>query len=108
MPTHLPNRASMSKTSIEQGEDTMQTNRRPDHLRATASTIALYAGDGFRATGAEADFHAGRLLAEAARDHARVGRPGLRHRVGHALIALGREIHGLEAETTARPALRAR
>jgi hypothetical protein len=93
---------------IEQGEDTMQTYRRPDQIRTTTSMFALYTGDGFRATGAEAEFHAGRLLTEAARDHAGQPRAGLRHRVGHAIIALGRQIHGLEAETTARPVLRAR
>jgi hypothetical protein len=84
----------------------MQTNRRSDQLRTTTtSTMALYVGDGMRATGAEADYHAGRLLAEAARDHAGEHRPGLRHHVGHAVIAIGRAIHGLDVEPPARPAL---
>lgn len=84
----------------------MKTTFRSDQLRTTTtSTIALYAGDGMRATGAEADFRAQRLLAEAARDHAGERRPGLRHHVGHAIIAIGRAIHGLEVESPARPAL---
>ena len=74
----------------------------------TTSTIALYAGDGMRATGAEVDFHAGRLLAEAARGHAGERRPGLRRHVGHAIVAIGRAIHGLEVEPPARRALDAR
>ncbi len=84
----------------------MQTILRSDQLRTTTtSTRALYVGDGMRAAGVEAEFRAGRLLAEAARDHAVGRRPGLRHHVGHAIIALGRAIHGLEVETPARPAL---
>lgn len=109
MGTAIHHRTSMSKTMIEQGVDKMQTNLRSDQIRTTTtSTIALYTGDGLRATGAEADFHAGRLLAEAARDHAVERRPGLRHHVGHAIIAIGRAIHGLEVESPARPALDAR
>lgn len=84
----------------------MQTNLRSDQLRTPAtSTMALYVGDGMRAAGAEADFRAGRLLAEAAREHATERRPGLRHHLGHAIIAIGRAIHGLEVEAPARPAL---
>jgi hypothetical protein len=70
--------------------------------------MALYTGDGMRAAGAEVEFHANRLLAEAARDHAGRRRPGLRHHVGHAIIAIGRAIHGLEVEPPARRALDAR
>lgn len=87
----------------------MQTNLRSDRLRTTTtSTMALYTGDGLRATGAEAAFRADRLLAEAARDHAETRRPGLRHHLGHAIIAVGRAIHGLEVEPPARQALDAR
>jgi hypothetical protein len=89
----------------------MQTNRRSDQLRTTTtSTMAIYLGDGMRTTGAEADFRAGRLLAEAARDHLGEQRPGLRHHIGHAIIAIGRLIHGLEPEPqpSARTALHAR
>jgi hypothetical protein len=106
MGTRPNHRTSESKTIIEQGADQMQTNLRSDQLRTTAtSTMPLYVGDGMRATGAEADFRASRLLAEAARDHAVQHGPGLRHRVGHAIIAIGRAIHGLEVEAPARPAL---
>jgi hypothetical protein len=98
---------------IEQGEDRMQTNLRSNELRTTTtSTIALYLGDGLRATGAEASFRAERLLAEAARDRASGGRPNLRRHLGHALmtigravIAIGHAIYGLEVEAPARPAL---
>jgi hypothetical protein len=84
----------------------MKTTLRSVQLgTAPTSTLALYAGDGMRATGAEAEFRAQRLLAEAARDHDGEPRPGLRHHVGHAIIAIGRAIHGLEVEAPARPAL---
>ena len=59
-------------------------------------------------TGDEIDFRAGRLAAEAERERVGGPRHGLRARVGHALIAIGEAIHGIEPEPTARPALRAR
>ena len=113
MGTRTTHRTSVSKTIIEQGEDTMQTHLRSDRLRTTTtSTMARDTGDGMRATGAEAAFRSERLLAEAARDHAVEPRPGLRrhvrHQVGHAIVAIGRAIHGLEVEPPARRALDAR
>jgi hypothetical protein len=84
------------------------TNRRGASPTTPMSTLTLYAGDGMHTTGAEIDFRMERLAAEAERERAVGPRHGLRGRVGHALIALGREIHGLETEPAARPALRAR
>jgi hypothetical protein len=107
------NRVAESTIIIEQGEDRMRTNLRSGQLRTTpTSTIALYLGDGLRATGAEASFRAERLLAEAARDQAADRRPGLRRHLGHAIMAVGRAviaighaIYGHEVEAPARPAL---
>ena len=45
-----------------------------------------------------------RLAGEAHGERLAGSRDGLRHRVGHALIALGRAIHGIEPEHGARPA----
>jgi hypothetical protein len=87
----------------------MQTTNRPGASPTTPmSTLSLYAGDGLRTTGAEIDFRMRRLAVEAEREQAIGPRRGLRARLGHALVALGREIHGLETEPVARPALRAR
>lgn len=87
----------------------MQTMNRSGALPTKPmSTLSLYAGDGLRTSGAEIDFRMRRLAVEAERKHAVGPRHGLRARVGHALMAFGREIHGLETEPAARPALRAR
>ncbi len=87
----------------------MQTTIRSGASPTTPmSTLTLYAGDGLRTTGAEIDFRMQRLAVEARCERAAGPRHGLRARVGHALIALGREIHGLEREPVARPVLRAR
>ena len=45
------------------------------------------------------------LQAEAAAERLAGRREGLRQHVGHALMALGRMIHGLEPERPIRPAL---
>jgi hypothetical protein len=54
----------------------------------------------------EVEYRMRRLLDEAASERLAAGRDGIRQHLGHALIALGRAIHGVEAEHTARPALR--
>lgn len=54
---------------------------------------------------AEIDYRARRLEAEAARERLAGHRDGVRQHLGHALMALGRAIHGIEAERAARPAL---
>lgn len=54
---------------------------------------------------AEIDYRISRLQAEAAIERLAGPRDGLRQHLGHALMALGRAIHGLEAEHAARPAL---
>jgi hypothetical protein len=56
-------------------------------------------------TCAEIDYRIQRLQAEAASERLAGPRDGIRQHVGHALMALGRAIHGLEEERAARPAL---
>jgi len=53
----------------------------------------------------DVDDRLARLQAEAAAERLAGARDRLRQRVGHALIALGRAIHGLEPDQPARPAL---
>jgi len=55
--------------------------------------------------GNEVDFRMQRLQAEADRERLAGKRDGIRQQVGHALIALGLAIHGVEAKHVARPAL---
>jgi hypothetical protein len=54
---------------------------------------------------AEIDYRINRLQAEAASERLAGPRDGLRQHLGHALMALGRAIHGIEAEHAVRPAL---
>jgi len=54
---------------------------------------------------AEIDYRTGRFQAEAAGERLAGPRDGIRQHLGHALMALGRAIHGIEAEHAARPAL---
>lgn len=79
------------------------------HGIAPAGSIFTGEGSGISD---EIDFRARRLASEAHRDRLAGPRHGLRHRVGHALIALGRAIHGIESEhgarSAGRPALDAR
>lgn len=51
------------------------------------------------------DERAARLRADAAAERLAGPREGMRQHLGHALMALGRAIHGLEPEQPARPAL---
>ncbi len=51
---------------------------------------------------AEIDYRIGRLLDEAANERLAPRRDGVRQRVGHALMALGQAIHGIEPEQTER------
>jgi hypothetical protein len=57
------------------------------------------------AMGHEIDFRMRRLEAETCRERLAGPRDGIRQHVGHALMALGRAIHGIEPEHTSRPAL---
>ena len=65
---------------------------------------SIFTGEG-AAVADEIGFRMRRLASE--RDHERLAgeREGLRQHLGHALMALGRAIHGLEPEQTGRPAL---
>lgn len=72
-------------------------------------STAIFTGDGTTTMSHEIDFRMQRLEAEAAHERlASATREGLRQHLGHALMALGRAIHGIEPERAKRPALDAR
>ncbi|MCU0483310.1 MAG: hypothetical protein MUC54_03420 [Chloroflexi bacterium] len=56
----------------------------------------------------EIDFRRRRLALEAERERLAGPREGLRAGLGHAIVALGLLIHGIETEPPAQPAFRAR
>lgn len=87
---------------IEQGDDEMQTK---DRLGLPPTAIAIFTGEGMTIMSDEIEFRMRRLAAEA--DHARLAtqRDGVRQRLGHGLMALGRVVHGIEAEHATRRAL---
>ncbi len=68
---------------------------------------SIFTGEASAVAG-EIEFRMARLAHEAGREHLAAPREGLRQRIGHALMALGRVVHGLEPEQTAKPALRPR
>jgi hypothetical protein len=72
---------------------------------------SIFTGEG-SAVSDEIAFRMRRLACEAHGERLAGSRDGLRHHVGHALIALGRAIHGIEPEhgarSAGRPALDAR
>ena len=80
----------------------MQPN---DGLSPSPTRTAIFTGEGMNAMGHEIDFRMRRLEAEAGRERLAVPRDGIRQHVGHALMALGRAIHGIETEHVSRPAL---
>jgi hypothetical protein len=90
--------------SIEQGDDEMRTRAR----FGVTPAGAIFSGDGTTTMTDEVDFRMRRLEAEAARERLAGPRDGLRQHVGHALMALGRAIHGVEPESVSRPALHTR
>ncbi len=77
-----------------------------DRLDASPAATTILTGEGMTTMGHEIDFRMQRLQAEAARERLATCRDGIRQHLGHALIALGRAIHGVEPEHAARPALR--
>ena len=87
---------------IERRDDEMQPN---DGLSPSPTRTAIFTGEGMNAMGHEIDFRMRRLEAEAHRERLAGPRDGLRQHVGHALMALGRAIHGIESEQARRPAL---
>jgi hypothetical protein len=91
--------------SIERRDDEMQPN---DGLSPSPSRTQIFTGEGMNAMGHEIDFRMRRLEAEAYRERLAIPRDGIRQHVGHALMALGRAIHGIETEHVSRPALDAR
>jgi hypothetical protein len=90
---------------IERRDDEMHLN---DGLSSSPTRTAIFTGEGMNAMGHEIDFRMRRLAAEAGRERLAVRRDGVRQHVGHALMALGRAIHGIETEHVSRPALDAR
>ena len=80
----------------------MQPN---DGLSPSPTRTAIFTGEGMNAMGHEIDFRMRRLEAEAGRERLAVRRDGIRQHVGHALMALGRVIHGIESEPVSRRAL---
>jgi hypothetical protein len=90
---------------IERRDDEMQPN---DGLSPSPNGTQIFTGEGMNAMGHEIDFRMRRLEAEAGRERLAVRRDGVRQHVGHALMALGRAIHGIETEHVSRPALDAR
>jgi hypothetical protein len=82
----------------------MQTKDRPGAPPALAISI----GEGKTTMSNEIDYRIGRLTTEAARRRLAGPREGIRQHLGHALMALGRAIHGIEPERVARPALGSR
>ncbi len=75
------------------------------HRRART---AIFTGEGMNAMGHEIDFRMRRLEPKQTRERLAVPRDGIRQHVGHALMALGRAIHGIETEHVSRQALDAR
>lgn len=80
----------------------MQTK---DSLGASPTATIIFTGGGLTTMSNEIDFRMRRLAAEADRERLAGRREGVRQRLGHALMALGRAIHGLEPEHAARRSL---
>jgi hypothetical protein len=98
--------------SIERRVDEMQTR-----IATTCSPpVPILSGQVAGMTSSETDYRRDRLAAEAAeerlaaaaRDDGPAPRDSLRQRVGHALMAAGRAIHGMEPESAPRQSLRPR
>jgi hypothetical protein len=91
--------------TIERRDDTMQTSH---GLGPSPTRTVIFTGESMNVTGHEIDFRMRRLQAEARRERLAVQRDGVRQHVGHALMAMGRAIHGIEPEQVSRPVLDAR
>jgi hypothetical protein len=90
---------------IDRRDDEMHPT---DGLRQTPTRTAIFTGEGMNAMGHEIDFRMRRLEAEARHERLASPRHGIRQHIGHAFMALGRSIHGIETEHASRPALDAR
>jgi hypothetical protein len=66
---------------------------------------SIFTGEGVSVMNDEVEFRMRRLAVEAHRERLAGPRDGLRQQIGHALVALGRAIHGIEPESTGRPVL---
>ncbi len=81
----------------------MQTRTGPSVVPADS----IFTGEG-SAMADEIEYRMRRLADEAGRERMTGPPEGLRQHVGHALMALGRAIHGLEPEQASRQAPHAR
>jgi hypothetical protein len=100
----------------------MHIERRVDEMRtrttATCSPpVPILSGQVAGMTSSETDYRRGRLAVEAAQerlaeearhDGPASPRDGLRQHIGHAVMALGHAIHGMEPEPGPRRSLRPR
>jgi len=80
----------------------MQTK---DPRGASPTLTIIFTGAGMTTTSHEIDFRMRHLEAAAAGERLAGPRDGLRQHLGHALMALGRAIHGIETDRSGRPAL---
>jgi len=71
----------------------------------TVATATIFTGAGMTTTSHEIDYRMRRLAVEADEERLAVPRDDIRQHLGHALMALGRAIHGIESEPAPRPAL---
>jgi hypothetical protein len=78
---------------------------RPTMKSGVTPAGSIFTGEASALAG-EIEFRMARLAYEAGRERRAAPREGLRQHIGHALMALGRVIHGLEPEQAGRPALR--
>jgi hypothetical protein len=88
--------------SIERRDDEMQTR---DRIGASPTAATIFTGQGMTTMSSEITFRMRRLEAEAHSERLAGPRVGIRRHLGHALMALGRAIHGIEVERPARRAL---
>ena len=87
--------------TIERRDDEMQTKER----LGASPTVATIRVEGMTTMSHEIDFRMRRLKAEADQERLAGPRDGFRQHLGHALMALGRAIHGIETEHARRPVL---
>jgi hypothetical protein len=88
----------------------MIIERRYDRMRTTRwigplPSGGIFTGEGTTTVSQEIDYRMDQLLTEAEHERLVGRRHGLRHLVGHALLAIGRAVHGPEPDPATRPAL---
>jgi hypothetical protein len=76
--------------------------------RSVVPSGGIFTGEGMTAVSDEIDYRMQQLMVEAEHERLAGPREGLRQHIGHALMAIGRTVHGPEVEAAARPALQGR